>query len=703
MYFLKLKTSSDNGNDAPQFSCDIRNQRIRKWSVLSNSYKNNELLQLIALTCCGPQFSRHIPCDFAQLLRNKPSPLMLGYIMALHVPYDNRTAANTVGGSVQQLSFEGSTIKFSNQPNNSILTEQIRRFSHNCGTGNQGFFSLAYGANLQIDIGNQPLDFSDPNFRIKRYASLFDSEALLTDPIQLLQRIHYRGISCGRFPAKRSLQKLCSSLLKYFELDTSAWLEKNVDFEQLWNRLYSWQQRSLILLLDTMRHLMDAFPNSGQPLGMPGVMVCSAPFRHCTEKYFTNWIKLIDHLFPQLQFIITLPQKYIEEFPKSVFRKHLPIPEPQPSATSKSSKTRIVKPGTILLIQVDGRLPNVALMKLSTYYKSLGYNIELIGKDVLHKSADEVFASCIFFSEASQRHVRKLQNYYGTSLRIGGSGVSLKLRLPKQIEACVPDYSLYPQHQDCAIGFITRGCPYRCAFCVVPNKEGNVRQVSELDNLLDGRKKLILLDDNILAHPKAGNILEQMVKRKIAVNFNQTLDIRLLDNEHISILKRINFCNSRFSRKVIHFSLNGLSGLSKVSNNYARFEFGTRDNVEFICMYGFDTTLREDVERFSFIHSLPGAYVFVQQYQPLINGPAPRSLQFFDDDADALINQLITIEYRQNMKSMEKYYRWISKCYALKFGRLHTNLVNTIFRYNDRDRKGRYIETLAGTKKLPTM
>jgi hypothetical protein len=48
------------------------------------------------------------------------------------------------------------------------------------------------------------------------------------------------------------------------------------------------------------------------------------------------------------------------------------------------------------------------------------------------------------------------------------------------------------------------------------------------------------------------------------------------------------------------------------------------------------------------------------------------------------------------MKSMEVYYRWLSRCYAEAFGKLHMPLVDTIFRYNYRERKGRYIATLAG-------
>jgi hypothetical protein len=116
-------------------------------------------------------------------------------------------------------------------------------------------------------------------------------------------------------------------------------------------------------------------------------------------------------------------------------------------------------------------------------------------------------------------------------------------------------------------------------------------------------------------------------------------------------------------------------------------------------MYGYNTTLAEDVERFRFLRSLAGAYVFVQRYQPIQGGPAPILKKFFDDNADKLIDELVKIIFPQNMKSMEKYYRWLSKIYVMTFGELHMGLVDTIFRYNNRDHKGRYIATLARTMK----
>jgi hypothetical protein len=127
--------------------------------------------------------------------------------------------------------------------------------------------------------------------------------------------------------------------------------------------------------------------------------------------------------------------------------------------------------------------------------------------------------------------------------------------------------------------------------------------------------------------------------------------------------------------------------------------FSCKDNVEFITMFGYNTTLREDVQRFSFLRELPGAYVFTQEYRPFPGSPQPQLQHFFDQEADALINKLIRILYHQNMKSMEKYYFWLGRLYASTFGRLHQGLTDTIFRYNRKDEKGRYITTLAGLEK----
>jgi hypothetical protein len=229
---------------------------------------------------------------------------------------------------------------------------------------------------------------------------------------------------------------------------------------------------------------------------------------------------------------------------------------------------------------------------------------------------------------------------------------------------------------------------------VVPIKEGPPRQVSDLDGLLQGRRKLILLDDNLLAHPGALRLIEELVRRGVAVNFNQTLDLRLLTPEAAALLRRLHCANSAFTRRNLYFSLNDTRHLDLMRERYALLQARPKDNVAFVCMYGFNTTLAEDVARFRFLRSLPGAYVFVQRYLPVLGGPLPDHRRLFDDRADALLKELVRIVFRQNMKSMETYYRWLAIQYAARCGRIHSELIETLFRYNARPRMGRFVARL---------
>jgi len=224
-------------------------------------------------------------------------------------------------------------------------------------------------------------------------------------------------------------------------------------------------------------------------------------------------------------------------------------------------------------------------MKVSRYFKDQGRRVILARGQVCVRGVEAVYASAVFSRSLTANRVTKLREYYGDTLTIGGSGVDLGKRLPAEIERLPADYSLYPELGDRAVGFLTRGCPFACPFCVVPRKEGPPREVAGLDELLpDGQRKLILLDDNILAHPKAGDLLEEIAARELMVNFTQTLDLRLLDKEKIHLVKRIHCSNLRFTRRVVHFSLNDNRNLEEVREKYDLFGFTRRDNVEFICM-----------------------------------------------------------------------------------------------------------------------
>ncbi len=213
----------------------------------------------------------------------------------------------------------------------------------------------------------------------------------------------------------------------------------------------------------------------------------------------------------------------------------IPAPEQQP----RKLPSRLPR-SSILLLDLDSRLPNLALMKLSRHFKDQGKTVILARREARIEGVEHAYASAVFSAACTLDRLAKLRTYYGDSLVAGGTGIDVQLRLPPAIESLPADYDLYPELGDRAIGFLTRGCPYRCPFCVVPLKEDGVRQVSDLDGLVTRRRrKLILLDDDLLAHPKAKVFLEDMVRQNLSVNFNQTLDIRFVDEDIAALLLRL--------------------------------------------------------------------------------------------------------------------------------------------------------------------
>ena len=700
MYLLELYCANARLNQTGNFIFPARKGKIPKWTILSSQPKDREMLQLMALTVVGRRYLPHLSYQQNLLLDRPGRPLQLEFYLAQHPGADAPDVRYDLIGCGLQFFADGSIRRIAKKQCRYLSpVMDIQKMRDHSSLAKH--FMLAYGPEPKAHRDSDDFEFNNPFLRITRFHSLFDSNALLTDPVVFLERLHQKSFRYGRLRSRNVLEILQRLLAEYLQVETDGWNQKNCDMRFEWMRLLTWQRRMILPILDACRHLLDAFPKRFEPLNMPGLTLLDRPYRFCTAKRFANWIRLLDELLPNMQFVVTLTEKAISQIPRHLHKKRLKILGNETVQLSKRRPVRI-RPGTILLLDVDGRLPNFALMKLSRYFKEQGRSVILGYRDYRRKGPEAVYASAIFHNRVTQGHVLNLRRYYGDSLTLGGSGVDINRRLPETIEKLPPDYDLYPELGDRAIGFLTRGCIFRCAFCIVPAKEGRPRQVSDLDTLLAGRRKLILLDDNILSHPAADDFLAEMASRDIQVNFTQTLDYRLLDRSKAGLLRHIKCSNLRFTRSVYHFSLNSNKGIKQLARKYKMLRFSPRDNVEFICMYGFNTSLAEDVARFRFLRSLPGAYVFVQQYQPILGGAPIVAKPFFDENADDLIDELIGIVFPQNMKSMEKYYRWVSKRYVETFGCLHKNLVDTIFKYNNRAKKGKYIATLAGTRKWTT-
>ena len=201
------------------------------------------------------------------------------------------------------------------------------------------------------------------------------------------------------------------------------------------------------------------------------------------------------------------------------------------------------------LIDVDSHnYPNLAIMKLSAYHKSIGDTVEWW---YALEHYDRVYMSKVFDNTYSPDIPEPMN---ADEVIRGGTGYGLDNPLPDYIEHIYPDYDLYPQYtKDTAYGLLTRGCPRGCEFCIVGEKEGRRSvKVADLSEWWNGQKFIELLDPNLLACRDRDNLLEQLRDSKAYVNFSQGLDCRLLTEEIVLLLDQI-------KKKELHFAWDKMS------------------------------------------------------------------------------------------------------------------------------------------------
>ena len=186
------------------------------------------------------------------------------------------------------------------------------------------------------------------------------------------------------------------------------------------------------------------------------------------------------------------------------------------------------------LLAVDSTFPNLALMKISSYHKAKGDHVEWYTPfeqyDIVYMSKIFSFTPDYGLVMANAKQIVK-----------GGTGYDIYSKLPDEIEFVTPDYSIYPSiDHKTAYGFLTRGCPNKCKWCVVPCKEGSIKPYMDVDDVaVDGRTNLVLMDNNVLACDYGLDQIQKIIDRKYRVDFNQALDARLVTDDIAKLLSQV--------------------------------------------------------------------------------------------------------------------------------------------------------------------
>ena len=260
------------------------------------------------------------------------------------------------------------------------------------------------------------------------------------------------------------------------------------------------------------------------------------------------------------------------------------------------------------LVDVDGgKFPNYALMKIARYYRELGEQVEWA--DAMFGNYDKVYMSKIFtFSE-------DCNEVWNCEVERGGTGYDLRKELSKEIDDCQPDYSIYPQlDKKIAYGFLTRGCPNKCAWCVVPIKEGKVRPYRDVEEIaIDGRTNLILMDNNILASDYGLEQIEKIVRKGYRVDFNQALDARLVTEDIAQLLAKVRWLS------LIRFGCDTPKQIAECERAMAMIDKHREKPMQYLMYAMINADMNEAYERLSYFRNNKRVRVVAQPFRDFNN------------------------------------------------------------------------------------
>ena len=258
--------------------------------------------------------------------------------------------------------------------------------------------------------------------------------------------------------------------------------------------------------------------------------------------------------------------------------------------------------------------PNLALMKISAWHKAQGDEVDWWNP--LYRY-DRVYSSKVFDFTPDNEYLPEDAIRGGTGYR----DIPINQALPPEIDKIFPDYSIYPEC-DYAIGYLTRGCPNHCRWCVVPAKEGQIRPYRTWQEIIRmDSNKLVLMDNNILACEYGVEQLESLIGSGYRIDLNQGMDARLVDDRIAKIL------SSLIWLRHIRFSCDQKSQIEPIRNTINLLEkHGVRPYRIFIYML-VTANVQDAAERVEALKCYKGINLYAQAERNERLGIIPNKMQ----------------------------------------------------------------------------
>ena len=257
---------------------------------------------------------------------------------------------------------------------------------------------------------------------------------------------------------------------------------------------------------------------------------------------------------------------------------------------------------------LDGgtRHPNIALMKISKYYKDNGHNVGLLLNYNSLINYDKVFLSKVFDFTKIPINIEDYPN-----IEYGGTGFFFDKApcLPNDIEHCMPDYHLYDEYieseinrgikrsyfldyLDYSIGFASKGCFRGCDFCVNRNCKKAIRHAYVKEFIDPSRKYIYLWDDNILGFENWREIFDELKEINKPFQFRQGMDLRLMTKEKADVL-----VNSKYKGDFI-FAFDNIDEKEDVISKIKLWKeyYKAKGNTKLYVFCGFDRNDKYDSE-----------------------------------------------------------------------------------------------------------